>query len=134
MGPQLPLYIKDIPGKGRAVYCSERIRPGEVFEVCPVIVVHPPFAKLLDNMPLQNYYFLWDDDAKAIALGYGSIYNHSFDANAQYQHDVEDLTITFFAIRSIEPHEEICINYNGDFDCKDPVPLFGEQDLVDFSS
>ena len=32
---------------------------------------------LLDETNLYNYYFTWQDQAAAIALGYGSLYNHS---------------------------------------------------------
>ena len=48
-----------------------------------------------------------------MALGYGSLYNHSDRPNARY-HDEGGRTKVFTAIRDIGPGEEITVNYNGD--------------------
>ena len=49
----------------------------------------------------------------ALALGYGSLYNHSYRPNARYD-DIGQLTKIFTALRDIPPGEEITVNYNGD--------------------
>ena len=49
--------------------------------------------------------------APALALGYGSLYNHSYRPNARYE-DVGPRTKSFLAIRDIGG-EEITVNYNG---------------------
>ena len=49
----------------------------------------------------------------ALALGYGSLYNHSFRPNARYD-DVGPQTKEFTAMRDIAPGEEITVNYNGE--------------------
>ena len=56
----------------------------------------------------------------ALALGYGSLYNHSYRPNARYD-DVGQRTKLFTALRAIEPGEEITINYNGDPEDGSPV-------------
>ena len=59
---------------------------------------------------------LWGDDSErsAIALGYGSLYNHFCPSNADYFMDFEAETIDIVAVRYIEAGDEITINYNGD--------------------
>ncbi len=49
----------------------------------------------------------------ALALGYGSLYNHSFHPNARYD-DRGQQTKVFTSLRDIESGEEITVNYNGD--------------------
>jgi len=49
----------------------------------------------------------------AIALGYGSLYNHSYTPNAHYR-DIGRRSKEFLAVRDIAAGEEITVNYNGD--------------------
>ena len=49
----------------------------------------------------------------ALALGYGSLYNHSYKPNARYD-DVGPQTKEFTALRDIQPGEEITVNYNAE--------------------
>ena len=48
----------------------------------------------------------------AIALGFGSIYNHSYEPNATYKKKSESKVIDFVAIKGIKKDEEITVNYN----------------------
>jgi SET domain-containing protein len=56
----------------------------------------------------------------AVALGYGSLYNHSYQPNARYD-DESGKTKVFSALRDIAPGEEIVVNYNGVPEDKTPV-------------
>ena len=56
----------------------------------------------------------------AVALGYGSLYNHSYQPNARYD-DESGQTKVFTAIRDIAPGEEIMVNYNGEPEDETPV-------------
>jgi SET domain-containing protein len=69
---------------------------------------------------LANYVFEWGRGTVALALGFGSIYNHSYSPNARYD-DVGRLTKVYTALRDILPGEEITINYNGDENDLSPV-------------
>jgi uncharacterized protein len=51
---------------------------------------------------------------QALALGYGSLYNHSNPSNMRYETDGESLSIRFITVREIEADEELTINYNAD--------------------
>jgi len=101
---------------GRGVFCGVDLKAGEVIEICPVLIVPENETELLDETVLYNYVFIWgDDDQKgAIVFGYGSMYNHAYEPNAEYKANYEDDTFTVYALKDIAAGEEIYINYNGD--------------------
>lgn len=109
------LYIADSPLGGRGVFTSEMIPIGTLIEIAPVIVLSPEDLKTIHQTFLHDYYFLWSDDGRdgAIALGYGSLYNHSYNPNAEYFTNRDTMSIDVFAIQDIQAGEEITFNYNG---------------------
>lgn len=66
-------------------------------------------------MVLNYYAFMIEEQSEytGIALGYGSLYNHAENCNASYYYDKERDLMIFEALRKIEKHEEITINYLG---------------------
>lgn len=115
------IEVKRIPRKGRGVFARKRIAAGTVFEQVPVIVI--PADEVLESTEdavLADYVFDWGKGTVALALGFGSLYNHSFDPNARYDDEGQQAKI-FTALRDIEPGEEITINYNGHEDDLTPV-------------
>jgi uncharacterized protein len=132
------IEVKRARGKGRGVYARRLIRKGEVIERVPVIVMSlDEYAKGAAETVLKDYCFHWGKDKVALALGYGSLYNHSFKPNARYD-DVGPLTKQFTALRDIRPGEEISVNYNGEprsrakvwFDVLENGPPKGEEEPV----
>jgi SET domain-containing protein len=114
------IEIRHIRGKGRGVFARVLIPEGTVFERVPLLVI--PAAEVLegeDSRLLQDYVFEYKKDV-ALALGYGSLYNHSYNPNARYD-DAGRQIKEFRALRDIHPGEEITINYNGAEDIMDPV-------------
>jgi SET domain-containing protein len=114
---QLPgLYIAETKDKGRGVFTAYNISKDDVIEVCPVITIPQSQVPIIHKTILHDYYFLWGNQMTdaAIALGYGSLYNHEVHANANFILDVENMTIDIVAIRDIISGEEITINYNGE--------------------
>jgi SET domain-containing protein len=105
--------IRRIKGKGRGVFARREISRGEVFERVPLLIMtSDEYAKGLSNSPLKDYCFAWGVDQVVLALGYGSLYNHSYKPNARYE-DVGTAIKAFVALRAIAKGEEITINYNG---------------------
>jgi len=117
------LFFAPSPLGGRGVFTAEGVAVGSVLELCPVIVLSGNNRAWLDHSELYDYYFLWGESNQqyAIALGYGSLYNHSFQPNAEYRADFERQELHFYAIRKIEAGAEITVNYNGEPDNDDKL-------------
>ncbi len=128
--PVLPdnLFVARTPDKGRAVFTSKPIKKGETIEVAPMIVFGAKDRESINDTFLYEYYFEWGKKGKkgALALGFGSLYNHSYSPNAQYLPDFDLNVLEFRAVRDIEPGEEITVNYNLDPD--DQTPVWWEQE------
>jgi SET domain-containing protein len=107
------LYVAASPIHGNGVFAGRPFAAGEVVERCPVIVCPPPEEALIEQTRLRGLYFTWEDDGVALALGYGSLYNHSWEPNAAYELDYRRGLACFRAVRPIAPGEEVTINYTG---------------------
>jgi SET domain-containing protein len=112
-----------MPGKGRAIMADEDIPAGATIETAPVVTFPKEQWKHIAKTQLGEYCYFWGDDLKsgAMALGMGSLYNHSFAPNARYLRHVQEDTIEYVALVPISVGEEITINYNGDPDDLTPV-------------
>jgi uncharacterized protein len=111
------LYIAAAGTKGRGVFTAESIPSGSLIEICPILLIPSYQTDLIDQTELFNYYFIWDSQYIALALGYGSVYNHSAEPNARVIYDYEAEAIQIEALRDIQAAEEILINY---LDTDDP--------------
>ncbi|KAJ7254369.1 hypothetical protein B0H12DRAFT_1219018 [Mycena haematopus] len=60
---------------------------------------------------LDHYTFKWKNGSQALALGLGSLFNHSNRPNLSYTIDPSNELIHYTTTRSIEPDEELCIYY-----------------------
>ena len=110
------LLVAPSPIHGFGVYAARDFEPGEVVECCPVVVCPAAEEGLLEQTSLRGLYFHWEDDAVALALGFGSLYNHAWRSNARYETDFEATVIRFIAVRPIPRGDEVTINYTGDPD------------------
>lgn len=107
------LIIQESAGRGRGVFAGRAFQAHEIIEVCPVIALSKDDAAKLDDTYLYNYYFGWgaQNEGAAIALGFGSLYNHSDIPNASYRKNLADGTISIIALQLIESGAEIFITY-----------------------
>ena len=114
---------------GRGVYARVDIAKGTLIERAPVLLV--PSAQVFyrkserDPPPRLTWYvFDWTGVCKrdyvAVALGYGSLYNHRIRCNAEWDPVPPDL-IEFRAHRDIAAGEEVTINYHGEPGDAEPV-------------
>jgi len=114
------IEVRRVRGKGRGVFARVSIAKGTVIERVPVIVV--PMGEIVTERRqsvVMDHAFEWDRKSIAIALGYGCLYNHSYEPNAEVY--VSGLTQEFVALRRIRPGEEITFNYNGSSRSRAPV-------------
>ncbi len=118
-----PLHVRAIRGKGRGIVAGRPFGEGELIERIPVIVIPADEWELVAESVLSAFCFSWgdDNDATAIALGHGSLFNHSYEPNAFAELRMRQRLIEFRALRDIDEGEEITINYNGDPDSTDEV-------------
>jgi len=124
-----PVYIKEPQGKLRrtasvkvwdkvgvgksgidrlGVFCTDYIKKGECFEEAPILVLSEEVVK---KTVLMDYVFKVDNMQYAIAFGNGSIYNHRNQPMAEWKIDIDRKLICFYALRDIEPGEEVFISY-----------------------
>ncbi|HOJ50416.1 MAG TPA: SET domain-containing protein [Spirochaetota bacterium] len=103
------------------MFAIEKIKEGEIIEVAPVLVIDKKESQFIDKTVLYHYYFDWGKEKIAIALGYGSLYNHSYRPNSYYIKNLDNNEIIFIALKDIEKNEEITINYNGSPNCCDKL-------------
>ena len=111
------LFIRSTPNRGRAVFTSEFIPQATVVEIAPVIVMEAAERLLLDQTLLHDYIFERGHHRKqcCVALGYISIYNHSYQSNCEYEMDYQELSMRIKTVRAVNAGEELFINYNGDW-------------------
>ena len=60
-------------------------------------------------------------EAIALALGYLTFANHSYQPNARYEKRYATCSIALIALRPIKAGEEITVNYNGDPEDHSPL-------------
>lgn len=117
------LVVADAGKKGRGVFTTENIKANTIIEVAPVLVLSKKERKIIEKTKLYHYIFEWGKSLEkaGLALGYMSLYNHSYDANCAYEMDFEAQTITVKTIRAVKKGEELHINYNAVPNDKTPV-------------
>jgi len=103
-----------ISNAGRGVYARCDIKKGEIIERCPIIEVPKNDTSKLKESILVTYFFYFGKNKErlAVALGFGSIYNHSYKPNATYKIKPSQKIIDFIALDNIKKNDEITFNYN----------------------
>lgn len=104
-----------IPNSGRGVFALQNIKNGEIIECCPIIAIPEADTEYLGQSILVTYFFYFGSkkERSGIALGFGSIYNHSYRPNAKFKIREKEKLIDFIALKNITKGEEITFNYKG---------------------
>ncbi|MGG0655096.1 SET domain-containing protein [Rummeliibacillus pycnus] len=105
----------------RGVFATVDIKKGELLHKAPVISYPNDQHQYIEQTLLADYAFEYGINHSAILLGYGMLFNHSYEPNAIYEISFENHTFDFYAYTDIKAGDEILINYNGDVDNKDPL-------------
>lgn len=114
----------------RGLIANRDIKKGEVVERAPVVLISKKEEEHLKKTVLWKYYYEWSNKHHVIVLGYGSLYNHSYEPNIRYGFNFKWKVLVYKAIKPIKKGEELMVNYNWDPDNKDPVDDF----LMDFNA
>jgi SET domain-containing protein len=111
------MEVRSTATKGRGVFATLTFEKGELIETAPVILIPAGQWAHIEPTVLALYIYNFgptpSQEHAAIALGYGSLYNHSYRPNAKYVKDWDTQVIRFVALRDIQAGEEITVNYNG---------------------
>jgi len=112
----MTICVKEAGVKGRGVFAARDFKKNETIETCHMIVLSRKERSAIRPTKLDNYYYDWGAGERggAIALGFGSLYNHSYSPNAVFKKDFKKNILSFVAIKPIKKGEEIMVNYNGD--------------------
>ncbi len=118
-----PVRVASLPGKGRGVLAERPFPEGEVVERDPVIVIPAEDWPHIRRTVISRYCFVWHEgrDEGAVALGHGSLLNHSYTPNLMARIRLRERVIEFVALRDIGVGEELTLNYNGEPDDSAPV-------------
>ncbi|WP_424237498.1 SET domain-containing protein [Bhargavaea ginsengi] len=100
----------------RGVFATCDIEKGTLIHQAPVIAYPNDQHEHIEQTLLADYAFEYGLNHTAILLGYGMLFNHSYEPNASYEISFENQTFNFYAHAPIKMGEEILINYNGDED------------------
>ena len=117
------IAVKKTKRMGLGVLALANLPAGLLLETSPVIVMSAQERTLLDQTALHDYIFIWGEkeDQCAMALGYVSMYNHSFEPNCEYEMDYESGNMTVRTIKAVKKGEELFFSYNGDPNDKSPL-------------
>lgn len=117
------VYAAGTKKMGRGVFTKIAIAAGTTVEIAPVVVMSAEDRLHLDKTLLHDYIFEWGEDCRqcAMALGLVPVYNHSHEANCEYEMYFGKQVILVKTVRDIKAGEELFINYNGDWNNKKEV-------------
>lgn len=119
------LYAAQSRRHGRGVFAARRFRTGQIIYRCPVLTVSARERGILEETVVGSYLYERGRGG-AIALGLGSLLNHSFDPNAACEMNDGDDVAEYRAIRPIQPGEEVTILY-----CDEADLWFEARDAAD---
>lgn len=111
IGIKYPLYLKRIRGKGWGAFCAKKIPRHADFDVTPLLVLSVRESKALAGSKLEDYWYDFDKNRRAIALGLGSMMNHSSKPNCSFHFSKTKRTLTFFSLKNIPAHTELTHDY-----------------------
>lgn len=108
--------------KGLGVYAARAYHTGDVVERSPVVVFDLPAVGELPHeicVRMFNWQWLIDGSSgrQAIALGYGSLYNHGKVPNLRYVAVEGTHTLEFIALNDIAAGDELTIDYDQGSPC-----------------
>ncbi|KAF9982857.1 hypothetical protein BGZ65_002434 [Modicella reniformis] len=108
---QHSLYIQDCGLKGRGVITRTLIPPRTTIDVSPILLFPlDEYTQHGQYTQLDHYTYRWKG-GMALALGLGSMFNHSNNPNVGFQRDFDNKVIRYTTLREIQPNEELCISY-----------------------
>lgn len=96
----------------RGVFATQNIKRGDLIELIPIVI------NIKDDdisiTSILNHYIFEKNGIKVLLLGYGSLYNHNINNNAEWSLYNENMAI-LYATKDIYEGDEIFVNYGKEF-------------------
>lgn len=99
---------------GRGVVANKAFLKGDIIEASPCLTWNQDSEKLIHKTDLDFYVFNDDNSGSVLALGVGSLFNHSAKDNATYKYNKETNELIFMATKKIKKGQQIFIDYGYD--------------------
>ena len=115
----------------RGVFATCDIKKGTLFHEAPVVPYPNEQHKYIERTVLEDYVYEYGINHSAVVLGYGMLFNHSYEPNATYEINFDKHTFDYYAYKDIKAGEEILINYNGEVDDYEPLWFNKDKDNED---
>ena len=115
-GHASPVEVRTSPFHGRGLFAAISFDTGDRIAIYPLLILDHEDSAAIRNTLIGHYVFHIDEDPDgrartAVAFGPISMCNHSPDANADFQIDVETQSISLTARKPIARDAEILIDY-----------------------
>ncbi|KAI9193466.1 uncharacterized protein BJ171DRAFT_398591, partial [Polychytrium aggregatum] len=101
------------PKRGRGVYATKTIPANTLVDISPILFFTPEeYQAHGRHTILDHYTYKWQNGSMALALGLGSLFNHSSRCqNVGFIRDFEHSCIKYYTLRDIQPEQELFISY-----------------------
>ncbi|KAK9828383.1 hypothetical protein WJX81_002342 [Elliptochloris bilobata] len=98
--------------KARGVFAETEIGRGDLIETAHCILVpRDEYETYFRHTVLEHYLFRTPSGDHLLALGAGSLFNHSAQPNVDYRVDGGAVVVRFYAARPVAAGEELTIFY-----------------------
>lgn len=103
----IKVHIRHDPRKGRGVFADQAVMDQQLIEVCELLLMDMHEV----GETLEAYVYQYNKKLVAVALGNGSLYNHSDHPNSRFYFNYRKKLLYIEAIRKIEKGEELTVDY-----------------------
>ena len=116
------LCIKKSTKGGYGVFTKKFIPKNTVVEIARTLIIKSKERDTLGD--LTKYDFNMGDGTTCFALGFGGMYNHSFENNVEYSNTYSDNFFMHYTTnRNVNAGEELCVNYGSDYFTTNNLPI-----------
>jgi SAM-dependent MidA family methyltransferase len=108
------LKVKMTKKMGRGVFATQRIKKNQIISVDEIILIDLKDRSNDDESLISKYVYHFNSNKTALALGIGSLYNHSErKCNADWKFELinKRWMIVHYTVRTLQKGEQIFIDY-----------------------
>ena len=103
---------------GHGIFTTKAIPADTTLDECPYLRISADeCADTLDDyvFNLEPSEEDGDSEVYSLVLGWGSLFNHSYEHNTEYWHDTDRDLIVFHTIKKVSAGKQLFVNYGKDW-------------------